>query len=167
MEGVGLSYTTVGILHPILHPKSLVNTMVFVCGCRKCRFFSKTFFLRMIWVVRYPVCRRRFIYGRIQNLVRINKRQQGQHYSGCTLAIAFACVISIAYKKVVLVVYVVPVVVKNHPHGKMIRQLVVVMINIYDNRDNKDNKDNAIRGMRCNRVRMCRARAERAAPWVN
>ena len=127
----------------------------------------------MMWVVRYPVCRPRFIYGRIQNLVRINKRQQGQqkqqgqHYSGRTLAKAFACVISIAYKKVVLVVYVVPVVVKNSPHGKLIRQLVVVMINIYDNRDNKDNKDNAIRGMRCNRVRMCRARAERAAPWVN
>ena len=54
-----------------------------------------------------------------------------------------------------------------YPHGKLIRQLVVVMINIYDNRDNKDNKDNAIRGMRCNRVRMRRARAERAAPWVN
>ena len=118
-------------------------------------------------MVLYPVCRRRFIYGRIQNLVRINKRQQGQHYSGRTLANAFACVISIAYKKVVLVVFVVPVVVKNSPHGKLIRQLVVVMINIYDNRDNKDNKDNAIRGMRCNRVRMCRARAERAAPWVN
>ena len=40
---------------------------------------------------------------------------------------------------------------KNRPHGKLIRQLVVVMINIYDNRDNKDNKDNkdnAIRGLR-------------------
>ena len=132
-------------------------------------FFPKLF-LRKMWVVRYPVCRRRFIYGRIQNLVRINKRQQGQqrqqgqHYSGRTLAIAFACVIPIAYKKVVLVVCVVPVVVKNSPHGKLIRQLVVVMIIIYDNRDNKDN---AIRGMRCNRVRMCRARAERASPWVN
>ena len=87
----------------------------------------------MMWVVLYPVCRRRFM----------------------------------SHKKVVLVVYVVPVVVKNSPHGKLIRQLVVVMIIIYDNRDNKDNKDNAIRGMRCNRVRMCRARAERAAPWVN
>ena len=53
-----------------------------------------------------------------------------------------------SHKKVVLVVYVVQVVVKNSPHGKLIRQLVVVMINIYDNRDNKDNKDNAIRGMR-------------------
>ena len=72
-----------------------------------------------MWVVRYPVCRRCFIYGRVQNLVRINKRQQGQQRQQgqpllvCTLANAFACVISIAYKKVVLVVYVVSVVVYN------------------------------------------------------
>ena len=33
------------ILHPILHPKSLVNTTGFVDGCRKCRRFSETFFV--------------------------------------------------------------------------------------------------------------------------
>ena len=32
------------ILHPILHPKSLVNTTGFADGCRKCSFFSETFF---------------------------------------------------------------------------------------------------------------------------
>ena len=33
------------ILHPILHPKSLVNTTGFIDGCRKCRRFSETFFV--------------------------------------------------------------------------------------------------------------------------
>ena len=33
------------ILHPILHPKSLVNTTGFFDGCRKCRRFSETFFV--------------------------------------------------------------------------------------------------------------------------
>ena len=33
------------ILHPILHPESLVNTTGFVDGCRKCRRFSETFFV--------------------------------------------------------------------------------------------------------------------------
>ena len=31
-------------LHPILHPKSSVNTISFYAGCRKCRRFPKTFF---------------------------------------------------------------------------------------------------------------------------
>ena len=39
------SYTLQLILHPILHPKSLVNTKGFAVGCRKCRRFSKTFFV--------------------------------------------------------------------------------------------------------------------------
>ena len=34
------------ILHPILHPKLSVNTRSFGHWCRKCRFFSKTFFWR-------------------------------------------------------------------------------------------------------------------------
>ena len=133
VKGVGLSYTTVGILHPILHPKSLVNTMVFMCGCRKCRFFSKTFF--------WGWCGWFFTQFAADVLCRI--------------------------KKLSLLYMLSKLSLKNRPHGKLIRQLVVVMINIYDNRDNKDNKDNAIRGLRWNRVRMCRARAERAAPWVN
>ena len=33
------------ILHPILHPKSVVNTGYLVPWCRKCRRFSKTFFV--------------------------------------------------------------------------------------------------------------------------
>ena len=33
------------ILHPILHPKSLVNTGHLGLWCRKCRRFSKTFFV--------------------------------------------------------------------------------------------------------------------------
>ena len=37
------SYTR--ILHPILHPKSFENTIGFAYGCRKCRRFSKTFFV--------------------------------------------------------------------------------------------------------------------------
>lgn len=32
------------ILHPILHPKLPVNTGSLECECRKCSFFSKTFF---------------------------------------------------------------------------------------------------------------------------
>ena len=32
-------------LHPILHPKSLVNTGYLLPWCRKCRTFSKTFFI--------------------------------------------------------------------------------------------------------------------------
>ena len=32
------------ILHPILHPKSPINTGRLGHGCRKCRIFSKTFF---------------------------------------------------------------------------------------------------------------------------
>ena len=38
------SYILHLILHPILHPKSLVNTTGFSGGCRKCRRFSKNFF---------------------------------------------------------------------------------------------------------------------------
>ena len=34
------------ILHPILHPKSSVNTGHLVPWCRKCRRFSKTFFVK-------------------------------------------------------------------------------------------------------------------------
>ena len=38
-------YPTPGniILHPILHPKSPVNTEILGYGCRKCRIFSKNF----------------------------------------------------------------------------------------------------------------------------
>ena len=32
------------ILHPILHPKSLVNTGILGYGCRKCRIFFQNFF---------------------------------------------------------------------------------------------------------------------------
>ena len=32
------------ILHPILHPKSPVNTGILGYGCRKCRIFSENFF---------------------------------------------------------------------------------------------------------------------------
>ena len=45
---VGCTYTNptpyTQILHPILHPKSLVNTGHPAPWCRKCRRFSKTFF---------------------------------------------------------------------------------------------------------------------------
>ena len=34
------------ILHPILHPKSLVNTGILGHGCRKCRMFFQNFFQR-------------------------------------------------------------------------------------------------------------------------
>ena len=39
-------YPTPGniILHPILHPKSPVNTEILGYGCRKCRIFSENFF---------------------------------------------------------------------------------------------------------------------------
>ena len=33
------------ILHPILHPKMSVNTGILVLWCRKCRRFTKTFFV--------------------------------------------------------------------------------------------------------------------------
>ena len=38
------SYILHLILHPILHPKSPINTGRLGHGCRKCRIFSKTFF---------------------------------------------------------------------------------------------------------------------------
>ena len=38
------SYTLHPILHPILHPKSSVIAGGLIQGCRKCRFFPKTFF---------------------------------------------------------------------------------------------------------------------------
>ena len=42
-------------LHPILHPKSSVNTKGFDAGCRKCRRFSKTFFQDSFqrWICTY------------------------------------------------------------------------------------------------------------------
>ena len=42
-------------LHPILHPKSSVNTTGFYAGCRKCRRFSKTFFQDSFqrWICTY------------------------------------------------------------------------------------------------------------------
>ena len=43
-SGVGFPTPDARILHPILHPKSLENTIGFAYGCRKCRRFSKTFF---------------------------------------------------------------------------------------------------------------------------
>ena len=45
VQGVGYPTPYARILHPILHPKSLENTMGFTCGCRKCRRFSRTFFV--------------------------------------------------------------------------------------------------------------------------
>ena len=36
------------ILHPILHPKKQINTGGLGRWCRKCRFFPKTFFERVL-----------------------------------------------------------------------------------------------------------------------
>ena len=44
-RNVGQSYTLHLILHPNLHPKMPEFIMVFHAGCRKCRRFSKNFFL--------------------------------------------------------------------------------------------------------------------------
>mgnify|MGYP003522480090 CR=1 FL=1 len=43
-EKRGYPTTPNQILHPILHPKSLVNTGYLRHGCRKCRLFFKNFF---------------------------------------------------------------------------------------------------------------------------
>ena len=45
VQCVGYPTHCTRILHPILHPKSSVNTGHFVPWCRKCRRFSKTFFV--------------------------------------------------------------------------------------------------------------------------
>ena len=41
------------ILHPILHPKSIAYKGVFLKGCRKCMFFSETFFVEKFVCVRW------------------------------------------------------------------------------------------------------------------
>ena len=45
------------ILHPILHPKSIVYKGVFLKGCRKCMFFSETFFVEKFVCVRWMMTR--------------------------------------------------------------------------------------------------------------
>ena len=45
VQGVGNPTPCTRILHPILHPKSSVNTRNLTPWCRKCRRFSKTFFV--------------------------------------------------------------------------------------------------------------------------
>lgn len=45
------------ILHPILHPKSIAYKGVFLKGCRKCMFFSETFFVEKFVCVRWMMTR--------------------------------------------------------------------------------------------------------------
>ena len=64
-ESYTLSYTPNQILHPILHPKSPVNTGHLRHGCRKCRLFFKNFFcgkrnngdfiLRMLGIIKASI----------------------------------------------------------------------------------------------------------------